>query len=201
MEAFEQFVAVFLEQRNYVISSSVKFPVKRQTGRQDRIEIQTHGYEVDLVAARADHLILATVKSFLGSRGVVANHVMGTSSNVRANSLYVILNNKNVRRSVLLQAAKKYGYQPKQVQFGFYVGRFAGPSLGVHEQQVRKWCSQQRVGAGPIEVFSLSDMVETVVDAAVSATQYRDNSVQMTMRLLNAAGLLSASVKESISDG
>lgn len=191
MEAFEQFVAVYLEQRDYVVSSSVKFPVRRQTRRRDRIEIQTHGYEVDLVAARADRLVLATVKSFLGSRGVVSDHVTGNSSNVRANNLYVILNNKDVRRSVLLQAAQRYGYRPNQVQFGLYVGRFAGPSLGTHEQQVRKWCRQQRIGTGEIEVFSLSDMVETVVNAAVSAKEYRDNSVQMTMRLLKAAGLLS----------
>ena len=91
MEAFEQFVAVFLEQQNYVVGSAVKFPFKRQTKRQDRVEFQTHGYEIDLIAARADHIILATVKSYLGSRGVVADHVLGTSTNLAANKLYVIL--------------------------------------------------------------------------------------------------------------
>ncbi len=35
--------------------------------------VQTHGYEVDLVGARSDRLVLATVQSYLGSRGVVAD--------------------------------------------------------------------------------------------------------------------------------
>ena len=81
MEAFESFVAVALEAEGLVVSSAVKFPVRLQTRRVDRVEIQTHGYEVDLVGARADRLILATVKSALGSRGVVAEHVTGETTN------------------------------------------------------------------------------------------------------------------------
>lgn len=200
MEAFEQFVAVFLEQKDYVVSSSVKFPVRRQTRRQDHVEYQTHGYEIDLIAARADRLILATVKSFLGSRGVVADHVIGTSSNEAANRRYVILNDRDIRKSVVQQAAKRYGYRSDQVQLGLYVGRFSGPSRGDHEQRVRSWCHRERVGVGHIEVFSLEDMAETVVHAATSAKQYRDNPVQMTMRLLNAAGFLSVSLPPEPND-
>jgi hypothetical protein len=198
VEAFEQFVAVFLEQQNYVVGSAVKFPFKRQTKRQDRVEFQTHGYEIDLIAARADHIILATVKSYLGSRGVVADHVLGTSTNLAANKLYVILNNRRIRSSVVEQAAKRYGYDRSQVQLGLYVGRFAGPTKGDHEQRVRDWCNHQRVGAGPIEVLSLTEMVETVVHAATDAKQYRDNPVLMTMRLLNAANLLKPSISEML---
>ncbi|MFL5826734.1 MAG: hypothetical protein ACJ76V_09445, partial [Thermoleophilaceae bacterium] len=51
-------------------------------------EMQTHGYEVDLVAARADRLVLATVKSFFGSRGVVADHVTGETTSERGRKLY-----------------------------------------------------------------------------------------------------------------
>jgi hypothetical protein len=134
------------------------------------------------------------VKSFLGSRGVVADHVIGTSSNSAANRLYVILNDKEIRRSIVRQAATRYGYQLNQVQLGLYVGRFAGPVRGEHEQRVRSWCRRQRIGAGPIEVFNLADMVEVVVRAATGAKQYRDNPVQMTMRLLNAAGLLTSTL-------
>jgi hypothetical protein len=37
-------------------------------------------HELDLTAARTDRLVLATVKSIFGSRGVVADHVTGTTS-------------------------------------------------------------------------------------------------------------------------
>lgn len=69
MESFEQFVAVAMEAEGLIVSEAVKFPVRRQTRKVAHDEVQTHGYEVDLVGARADRLVLATVKSFLGSRG------------------------------------------------------------------------------------------------------------------------------------
>ncbi len=69
MEAFEAFVALALEDEGLVVSESVKFPVRLRTRRQDQDEIQTHGYEVDLVGACADRLVLASVKPCLGSRG------------------------------------------------------------------------------------------------------------------------------------
>jgi hypothetical protein len=194
VEAFEQFVAVYLEQQGYVVSSAVKFPFTRQTRRRGYPEFQTHGYEVDLIAARADHLILASVKSFLGSRGVVADHVIGLSGNTRANKLYVILNDREIRRSIVRQAAKRYGYKYSQVQLGLFVGRFSGPTVGEHERRVRVWCNRQRVGTSPIMVLSLADMVDTVIHAATDAKQYRDNPVLMTMRLLNAAELLATSL-------
>ena len=84
MESFEQFVAVAMEAEGLIISEAVKFPVQRQTRKLAHDEIQTHGYEVDLIGARGDRLVLATVKSFLGSRGVVAEHVMGTGGTYEA---------------------------------------------------------------------------------------------------------------------
>lgn len=58
MEAFESFVALALETEGLVVSEALKFPVTRQTPSG----LQTHGYEVDLVGARADRLVLASVK-------------------------------------------------------------------------------------------------------------------------------------------
>lgn len=57
MEAFESFVALALEAEELVVSEALKFPVTRQTPSG----LQTHGYEVDLVGARADRLVLASV--------------------------------------------------------------------------------------------------------------------------------------------
>jgi hypothetical protein len=196
MEAFEQFVAVYLEQHDYVVSSAVKFPFSRQTRRVDHVEVQTHGYEVDIVGARADRLVLATVKSFLGSRGVVADHVDGTSERTAATKRYALLNDVELRSSVVRQAAKRYGYSVRQVELRLFVGRFAGPTKGEHERRVREWCRSQRSGAGSIKVYSLADTVDTVVSAAVAGKQYRDNPVLVTMKLLQAAGLLQSGLPE-----
>jgi hypothetical protein len=101
MEAFEAFVAVALESEGYVVSEAVKFPVTLQTKKAAYAEIQTHGYEVDVVGARRDRLVLATVKSFFGSRGVAADHVDGTTTNAAARNGYRVLNDAAVRGAVL----------------------------------------------------------------------------------------------------
>jgi hypothetical protein len=111
VEGFEQFVAVAMESEGLIVSEAIKFPVPRVTQKAAYEETQTHGYEVDLVGARADRLVLATVKSFFGSRGVVAEHVMGTGGDRRARSLYVLLNDPAVQSAVVTAAAQRYGYQ------------------------------------------------------------------------------------------
>jgi len=128
MESFEQFVAVAMEAEGLVVSEAVKFPVQRQTKKASHREVQTHGYEVDLIGARADKLVLATVKSFFGSTGAVAAHVMGTATNDRFNRLYVLLNDPVIRSGVVSAAAKRYGYSESNVQLRLYVGRFAAPT-------------------------------------------------------------------------
>jgi hypothetical protein len=92
MEAFESFVALALEAEGLVVSEAIKFPVRLQTRRKDHVEIQTHGYEVDLVGARANRLVLASVKSYLGSHGVVAEHVTGETTDEKARKRYSMLN-------------------------------------------------------------------------------------------------------------
>lgn len=57
MEAFESLVAVALESEKFVVSSAVKFSVKLKTKRAAYDEFQSHGYEVDLVGARANRLV------------------------------------------------------------------------------------------------------------------------------------------------
>jgi len=192
MEAFEGFVAVALEAEGLVVSSGVKFPVALQTRRAAYAEVQTHGYEVDLVGACADRLVLATVKSALGSRGVVAEHVTGETTNESARKRYALLNNPEIRRKVIGEAARLYGYRTSQVELRLYVGRFAAPVQGTHEDQVRAWARRTRAGGGPIRVFGLSDVVGSVRQVA-SHTQYRDNPVIVTIKVLQAAGMLTES--------
>jgi hypothetical protein len=96
VEAFESFVALAMEDEGPVVTSSVKFPVTRRTAKAKYIETQTHGFEVDLVGANATKLVLASVKSFFGSRGVVARHVDATAGGKEA-GLYAMLNDSDPR--------------------------------------------------------------------------------------------------------
>jgi hypothetical protein len=66
-------------------------------------------------------------------------------------------------------------------------GNFYGS--GAHEEKIRKWARRQRVGAGPIGVYGLSEVVGAVRQAA-ARTEYRDNPVLVTMKVLAAADLL-----------
>lgn len=189
MEAFESFVAVALEAEGFVVSGGVKFRVKLPTRKAAYTEEQAHGYEVDLVGARADRLVLASVKSAFGSRGVVAEHVTGVTSDERASRLYRLLNDEVVRKRVVGEAAKRYGYGPDQVHLRLYVGRFSGRKAGEHEQRVRAWAAEQRVGRGSIDVIGVQEVVRVVREAA-GDTQYRDSAVLVTLKALQEAGQL-----------
>jgi hypothetical protein len=113
VESFESFVALALEDEGLVVSEAVKFPVTRRTAKAAHSETQTHGFEVDLIGARGDRLVLATVKSFLGSRGVAVEHVTAHGGPVRFHRLYAMLNDQVVRDAVLDGACTRYGYEPE----------------------------------------------------------------------------------------
>jgi hypothetical protein len=189
VEAFESFVALALEAEGLVVSESVKFPVTQLTPKVAHAETQTHGFEVDLVGARSDRLVLASVKSFLGSRGVVSDHLMGVSEDLRANKLYALLNDEIVRKAVLDGACKRYGYAADQVELRLYVGRFAGEQKGEHERRIRDWCAGQVVGGSPIRVYGLRE-VATAARTVASSKTYRDNSALVAIKVLDAAGML-----------
>ena len=189
MEAFESFVAVALETEDLVVSEAIKFRVALPTKKAAYEEIQTHGYEVDLVGARSDRLVLATVKSFFGSRGVVAEHVTGATADDGARKRYRLLNDPELRTAVVAAAAERFGYQAGQVRLRLYAGRFAAQAQGLHEQRIRDWCARQIAGGGPIEVIGITEVITKVLGAAAQK-QYRENAVLVTMKVLEAAGLL-----------
>lgn len=187
MEAFEAFVALALEEEGFVVSPAVKFPVRRRTGKTRYEEWQEHGYEVDLVGARSDLLVLATVKSFFGSRGVTADAVTGRHQQARG--MYRVLNDPDIRNGVVEVASERYGYPQAQVELRLYVGRFAGRARGKHEQQIREWAASQQIGRGPIKVVGLTEVVRAVRQAA-DRTQYRDNPALVAVKVLGEAGHL-----------
>jgi hypothetical protein len=184
MEAFEQFVALAMESEGLVVSGALKFNVKRKTRKAAYDEYQTHGFEVDLVGARSDRLVLATVKSFFGSRGVVAEHVIGDESSYA--KWYALLNQPDVRDAVVTGAATRFGYDQSQVEMRLYAGRF---STKASENRVRSWAAEQVVGGGPIRVFDAKGVVATVREVA-APKQYRDSAVLATLKVLEATGAL-----------
>jgi hypothetical protein len=128
--------------------------------------------------------VLATVKSFFGSRGVVAEHV--TTTTAEWSPKYALLNDEQIRAGVISGAAERYGYEPGDVELRLYVGRFAG---GTNEARIREWAAAQSVGGGPISVHGADDVVRQVRQLARSK-QYRDSAVLATLKVLDAAGVL-----------
>ena len=184
MEAFEQFVALAMESEGLVVSSALKFNVRRKTRKQAYDEYQTHGFEVDLVGARRDKLVLATVKSFFGSRGVVADHVVGNDSTY--SKWYALLNQPDVREGVVKGAAERFGYDLNHVEMRLYAGRF---STAASESAIRAWAEEQFVGGGPLKVYDAGSVVANVREAAASK-QYPDSAVLTTLKVLDATGSL-----------
>jgi hypothetical protein len=186
VEAFESFVALTMEAEGLVVSEAVKFRVK--VAVPSREGFQTHGFEVDLVGANSRKLVLASVKSFLGSRGVAAEYVSGTSTNQAANRRYAMFNNAAVRQGVIDGACELYGYKPKQLELRLYAGKFADKH-GRHRQQIADYLSGLDIGGGKLRLFGLDDVVPRAIELAGSK-QYRDNAALVAIKVLDAAGRL-----------
>lgn len=178
MEAFENFVSIALASEGYVVGGPYKFPLTLKTNRASHDEYQTHGYEVDLIGASADRLVLATVKSFFGSAGVKANEVLGKSGNIKG---YKLLNNAEIRDGVLKAACDRYGYRPNQVEFRLYGGKFQSDKA---ESEIRDWADLQKVGVGPIRVVNAEEVVGLVQEMAKHKT-YSDNPSLVAVKVIN----------------
>lgn len=174
MESFEHVCKVALEAEGFVVTTNVKFPVTRQTKKVSRVEFQTHGYEVDLVGARTDELVLASVKSFFGSHGV--------SLTGMDQSGYRLFNDDDLRAEVVRVASERYGYPADRVNLRIYVGRFAPRS----RDGVIAHFRERDMG-----VCTPEQVAELVLRAAESKT-YTDDPVITTVKLLHATGHLSS---------
>jgi hypothetical protein len=185
MEAFESFVALALEAEDFIVAGPEKFPVKMKTKSANEV-YQTHGYEVDLVAARADKLVLVSVKGFYGSDGVRPNEVSGAAGPDKSSG-YKMINNVELREAIVAQAAAKYGYRTSQVEMRLYGGKFKGGEAGL--SLVRQWAETQRIGGSALGVYSGRDIASIVLKMAESKT-YRDHAVLMTLKVILEAGLV-----------
>jgi hypothetical protein len=186
MEAFEQVVKVFLEDKNYIVTTNVKFPIRRKTRKAIHEEYQTHGYEVDIVAARHNSLILGSVKSFFGSLGVNRQGFKGIADTDKQTHLqnYAMFNEREIREGILLEAEKRYGYPQRQIQFYLFAGKFKEGD----EIVVTNHLGMIEIGAGPVRVVNLKSIVEGLLKSAQSKTYYND-SVLTTLKALKEAGV------------
>ncbi len=185
MESFEHLCKVALESEGFVVTGNVKFFVRRQTRKAAYEEFQEHGYEVDLVAARARRLVLGEVKSYLGSTGVNRQGFVGLADETKRTHFdrYKLLNDGELRSAVVGRACDQYGYELAEVEMRLYVGKFAGG----HEEDVRGHLS--RLVNPSVRVVGLLEIVESLVVVAGRRT-YTDDPVVMTMKALAAAGRL-----------
>jgi hypothetical protein len=185
MESFEHLCKVALESEGYVVTSNVKFPVRRLTKKQAREEFQEHGYEIDLVAARRTRLVLGEVKSFFGSQGVNRQSFEGLADTSRRTRFegYKLLNQPDLRNAVVSRAAETYGYKPSQVEMRLYVGKFAGG----HEADIRNHFA---AFANPkVSIIGLNQIVDSILLAA-DRKMYTNDPVVMTVKALRFAGRL-----------
>ncbi|HET9677751.1 MAG TPA: hypothetical protein VFP21_09635 [Solirubrobacterales bacterium] len=183
MESFEQVCRVALEAEGYAVSGNVKFFVRRKTNKQSRDEYQTHGYEIDLLGAKGGSLVLAEVKSFLGSTGVSTAGFVGiTGATTKASkaSLFKLFNDADLRKKVLAEARKRYGYKAGEIEMRLYVGKFRKG----HEEAVRNHLATFR--RPPVRVIALEEIVEQLLKQAASKS-YLDDPVLVTVKALAAA--------------
>lgn len=187
MEGFEHLVKVALEAEDLIVSSNLKFPVKMPTRRQSRNEEQTHGYEVDLVGARRNLLVLASVKSFFGSTGVkrdgfreLANFAKPTPRQFRHFGLYKLFNDPKIREGVIAGAAKRFGYSPRQIELRLYAGKFQNEKT---KEDIRAYLGKLQAGKGPIKVFDLCEILHKLLSVLESKTYFND-PVIMTLKAL-----------------
>ena len=112
MESFEHLCKVALEAERFVVTGNVKFFVRRKTQKKAHAEYQEHGYEIDLVAARGDQLVLAEVKSYFGSRGVNRQEFRQLADETRRTHYdrFKLFNDSELRAEVCALACEQYGY-------------------------------------------------------------------------------------------
>lgn len=196
MEGFEHVVRLYLERQGFVVATNVKFKISKKTQKKEHDETQSHGYEVDVVAARADQLLLGEVKSFFGSTGVQRSSFVGlasTPTNATEKWLarqkaefarYRLLNDAEHRAKVIEAACEKYGYADAQVKVALFVGHFKPGD----EADITSHLQSISVGSGTIEVHGPKQIAGVILKNVLADKTYADDPVVSTLRLLQEIG-------------
>lgn len=184
MEAFEHVVKLFLEAEGYVVMGGAKFPVRRETRNGGT---QEHGYEVDIVAARGDSLLLGSVKSFFKSEGVRRQGFRGIADEEQTTHYgsYRMFNEPDVRDGIVNGASRRYDFPLAQIRLALFAGRFRKSE----EQMVRDHLEGMVVGGGPVRVVGPEEIATKLVELADRKT-YINDPVVAALKLLRGTGLL-----------
>ena len=188
MEAFEHVVKAYMESQGYIVSTNVKFPVTLRTKKSAYEEYQTHGYEVDVVAAKEGALILGSVKSFLGSLGVNRRGFrgLGGNSTEREYNSYRIFNDTKVRDGIVKQACEVYGYRREAIQIKLFVGKFKSED---EHREIAKHLSSMKDRGVKFGVVGLEQIIDGLIREAEKSI-YINDPVIMTIKALLASGKL-----------
>jgi hypothetical protein len=184
VEGFEAVVKVAMEAENLIVTGNLKFPVARRVKKKSREETQEHGYEVDLVGANREKLVLASVKSFFGSGGVGRQGFKGLADESKRTNygLYHLFNELDVQQGVIQQAAQRFGYLESQVELRLYVGKFRQ----VDKASIIQHLGQPRPGFLPVTVFDLEQIVVELLGVLDKRTYFND-PVVVTLKALKHA--------------
>ncbi len=82
------------------------------------------------------------------------------------------------------------------MQLALCVGKFACKD-GSGEEKIRQHLSRMIVGAGPVQVYDLDEIVDGVLEASKAST-YHDDPVIMTVKALAASGRLWSSTHPQV---
>jgi len=178
MESFEHVTRVWMETQGYVVSSGVKFPVRLRTKKKAQEEYQVHGYEIDLVGARRNKLILVNVKSYFGSHGL-------TLERLEKEKLF---GNSIVLDGVLEGAMNRYGFKKNLIELWVVAGKVTSGRRTKIESFLKHFAASHRLKTKLITV-------ETIAEGLASqATKkmYINDPVIATVKCLHAAKLLPA---------
>jgi len=159
-EGFEQFVKVALEAEDLIVSGNLKFFVRRRTKNR---QLQTHGYDVDLVGARRDKLVLASVKSFFGSKGVGEQGFDGIDDPLKSSKeqeLYKMFNYPDVQEGIIKEASRQFGYTEDLIELRLYVGRFKNARA---QKIITEHLLNPPEGLRPAKVFGIEEIAELVL--------------------------------------
>lgn len=133
-------------------------------------------------------LVLASVKSFFGSRGVNRQGFDGIADQTRKTyfGLYKLFNDNEVRQGVIAKAGERFGYRVNQIELRLYVGKFQDEK---ERQAISHHLGGIQAGRGPIKVIALKEIIAALLGVIESKTYFND-PVVITLKALQHAKLL-----------
>ncbi len=176
MESYEHVTKVWMEAQGFIVSSGVKFPLKLPTNKKSRAESQKHGYEIDLIAARQDRLVLVNVKSYFGSKGLSLTGLKNEK----------MFSRDEVWEGIITGACNRYGYSRDKIELWVVAG-LVSPR---NKTTILKYLQILATDRGtPTRFFDAADVAQGLVDSTESKT-YINDPVIATVRTLREARFL-----------